>query len=195
MAITDLIFGSPVKAKIGAVTMDASVSETHVDEVEITEHPVEFGPDISDHIRKRPITLEISGIVTNTPLVFLASLFSKSPVDNDVLPSTDRVSRAYDTLRELQDKGELIKVVTSLREYENMAIQSIAIARDAANGQVLNATLSLRQVTLAKALSVDAPLIEEIGKGVKETVGKTPKESSSPAQSTKAQSTLFKVLG
>lgn len=196
MALTELIFGAPTKVKVGVVQLDASISETHNDEVEITEHPVELGSDIVDHIRKRPITLELNGLVTNTPVVFLASLFGGSPVEGDFLPSSDRVNRAYDELRKIQEDGEVVDVVTSLREYSDMAISSISISRDATTGQVLNATLSLREVKFAKALAVDLPLIDEVARKAKDTSGKVPKTEASPAQAGTAEnSSIFWKAG
>jgi len=195
MAITELIFGKPTRAKIGTVTMDCSVSETHLDEVEITDHPVEVGSDISDHIRKRPVSLELNGIVTNTPVVFLASLLAESPLDYDFAPSFDRVNTAYEELRRIQSDGDLVDVVTSLREYKNMAIQSLSVSRDAATGNVLNATISLREVALAKSLAVDLPVPEAVQNLAKKSKGKVPKSESSAAQGVKSQSILSQLSG
>lgn len=155
MALTELIFGKPIKGKIGTVTLDCTVSESHSDEVEITAHPVETGATISDHIRKQPITLELEGVITNTPVIFLASVQAESPVDLDFIPCWDRVTRGYDELRRIQDSGELVDVVTSLREYKSMAIQSLGVRRDASTGNVLSVSITLREVILAKSLAID----------------------------------------
>lgn len=194
MAIAELIFGAPKKGKIGTVTLDCTVSESHKDEVEITDHPVETGSTISDHIRKRPISLSLEGIVTNTPVVFLASLMADSPVENDFIPSPDRVTRAYQELRRIQEEGEIVDVVTSLREYKNLAIESLSVSRSAETGNALNVSISLREIVLAKSLSIDLPVPEAVVSAAKTSKGKVTKKESSPAQAGKMQSNLAKLV-
>lgn len=157
MALLEVLFGSGRKARVGVVQFDASVSEGHGKEAEVPDHPVEVGADISDHIRRKPETLNVNGIVTNHPIVFLASLNAPSPKLGELAPTEDRVEAAYSELRRVMDAGELVDAVTTLREYRNMAITSLQVQRDAANGNVLNAQLSLREIILASVERVDQP--------------------------------------
>ena len=60
-------------ATIGTVVVDASITETHSLAAEATEHPVEQGADISDHVHVRPIQLSITGLVSNHPIQVPAS--------------------------------------------------------------------------------------------------------------------------
>lgn len=53
---------------IGPVWIDVSISETHSVGADVTEHPVESGSDIADHIRPTPRTVRIEGFVTNHPI-------------------------------------------------------------------------------------------------------------------------------
>ena len=113
MPLTELIFGAKNRASVGAapplrfgvLEFDASISETHTDESDVTEHPVEDGSNITDHVRLLPNTFEMSGMITNTPLVYLASVQSKSPIKGSLLPASDRVDEAYAFLRQLQLDG------------------------------------------------------------------------------------------
>ena len=50
------------------VQLDVYDSETHGMPTEVTEFPVEDGPDISDNVRRKPKTLTIEGYVSDTPL-------------------------------------------------------------------------------------------------------------------------------
>lgn len=187
MALTELIFGKPVRGKIGTVTLDCTVSESHADEVEITNHPVESGSTISDHIRKQPLVLELEGIITNTPVVFLASVQAESPVDLDFIPCRDRVSRGYEELRRIQDAGELVDVVTSLRNYSNMAIQSLGVKRDASSGNILSLSISLREVITANASTIDA--LSKISQG------KVPKKDLQPSKEQNARQIMDRLGG
>jgi len=185
MSISELIFGSKVRAKVGLVQFDCSVSETHSDEATVTEHPVEEGTNISDHIRKGPASLELNGIVTNTPIVYLASLQAISPLDGDLAPVQDRAELAYAELQQIMKDGRTVEVVTSLRTYQNMALTGMSVTRDATTGQVLNCSLSLREITVAVTQTVKAPAPDStannkpVNKGKKVKTPATPKQNES----------------
>lgn len=157
MSVLSLVFGEKRKGQIGLVQMDATLSEVHTSEAAVTEHPVEEGANISDHIRRLPEEVEINGVVSNTPIVFLASIAAESPIENDITPVTDRAGLAYAELTRIQDAGELVTVVTTLRDYENMALTSLVVNRDAQSGNVMNAQLSLREIIVAETQGVEAP--------------------------------------
>lgn len=52
----------------GALVLDAAISILPTHEAEITEHPVESGGSVVDHIAKRPVVVQVEGIIVNTPL-------------------------------------------------------------------------------------------------------------------------------
>lgn len=51
-------------AKLGDVELSAVYSEKPIRSVKSTDHPVEEGADITDHIKRQPYRMEISGVVT-----------------------------------------------------------------------------------------------------------------------------------
>lgn len=53
--------------KIGPLSAQVTISESHSDELEITQHPVEQGAAISDHAFKRPAELTIVCAWSNSP--------------------------------------------------------------------------------------------------------------------------------
>ena len=53
---------------IGDLALDCTVTETHTATSTVTEHPVESGANITDHIRPDPVQLSITGIVSDTPI-------------------------------------------------------------------------------------------------------------------------------
>jgi hypothetical protein len=55
-------------ASVDVVQLDVYDTETHGMATEVTEFPVEDGPDISDNVRRKPKTLNIEGYVSDTPL-------------------------------------------------------------------------------------------------------------------------------
>lgn len=51
------------------MTLDATVQQTHTIASEATDHPVELGVNLTDHIRALPDEVNIRGIITDTPML------------------------------------------------------------------------------------------------------------------------------
>jgi hypothetical protein len=185
MALTELIFGDNKKARVGVIAFDATPNELHSNEAETTDHPVEEGSDISDHVRKRPRKIELNGLVTNTPIVFLASLRAESPKTDDLLPTDDRVETAYAELKRVQDAGETVDVFTTLEEYEGMMIESIPVTRDARRGNMLDCGVVLKELQTAKALSIEVPAPIKAANKAAKNAGKKSKKGATAAKQRK----------
>ena len=52
-----------------SVALDATLSRVHESTNTVTEHPVESGANMSDHIRPDLETLAIEGVISNTPIL------------------------------------------------------------------------------------------------------------------------------
>lgn len=192
MSEISVIFGLKRNAKVGIVTFDASVTETHTKENEVTDHPVETGADITDHVRRRPEELEMEVVVSNHPVVILASLTSTSPLDGDFTNPVDRVGTAYQELRRLMNAAELVTVVTTLRQYENMVISGMAVTRDKDNGNVLAAKLSLREIILATTEQVAAPVPKQASNQGVKNLGKKATKPADASQDASANTSVLK---
>jgi hypothetical protein len=175
--ITELLYGYKDKARIGLVQLDASVEETHVDTAEVSEHPVETGVNVADHVRRLPPSLDIQGVVTNTPVIFLASLQAESPLLGSLKRTSDRVGAAYDELQRIMQDGEAVTVATSLRFYADMILTSLSVARNAQNGNSLNVTMSLKKIIKAETLEVEMATPEDIWNKTSKNKGNTQKKT------------------
>ena len=183
MATVNLVFDRTL-AQIGTVTLDVSISEQHTGTNEVTDHPVEEGVNIVDHVRPKPDTLKIEGLVTNTPsptsdapsfpvTVGDVTFLSKSKFD------AARAGTAYSDLLALKENATLITVVTGLRTYDNMVIESLDVPRDARTGQALRFSCSLKQIRTAVVQTAKIVPTAKIDKGKKATTPTTPEQSSS----------------
>lgn len=54
---------------LGAIEFDVVSSENHDVSATATEHPVEKGAPISDHVRPNLIKISLEGVITNAPLI------------------------------------------------------------------------------------------------------------------------------
>lgn len=135
---------------IGDVSLDCTVSETHNATATVTDHPVESGSTITDHIRPEPLQLTITGIVSNTPigtkkLQIVSSEIGRIRADDTVLGHAETAAKK---LEEIRLSAKPVKVVTRLRTYENMAMLSLSIPRDAKTGNALNFTMQFKQIRI-----------------------------------------------
>jgi hypothetical protein len=157
----DILFKANA-VELGSLTLDASLSEDHASEVELTDNPVETGVNITDHKRKKPAQVTIVGVISNTPLEFLSFLSGLN----------DRAETAWQTLKDLQAGEELLTIVTTLQVYENMQIVSLSAPRNKDLGNTLEFTAVCREVFTADSETVEAPTVARPPKakaGVKPT--------------------------
>jgi hypothetical protein len=111
---------------LDVIQLDASLSESHTSDAEVTENPVETGADIADHMRVKPKQLRIDGLVTDFPLSRPASpLFGTTPEGE-----RGRAVRVYAQLEDLQNRRVPVEVRTSLKTYSNMVLQGLTAPRD-----------------------------------------------------------------
>lgn len=78
-----LIYASTT-GKMSMIEFDCTPSEEHNQAAEVTEHPVEVGVDIADHVRPRLMQLNLTGVITNTPVNGM--LTDTTYIEDDVRP-------------------------------------------------------------------------------------------------------------
>jgi hypothetical protein len=143
-----------------AVTIDASIVN------DVTEHPVEDGADVADHVRAKPIRLVIEGVVSDTPIGEIVS-----ERDGDALPSQE----AYSRLIEMSRAREPVTIETDDRgTFDNMMLATLSAPVNAETGDALRFTATFIQVTLVEnsraTVLVAVPLAKKkVNKGAKPT--------------------------
>lgn len=156
------------------LTVDATLQETHSAAAEVTEHPVEVGSDVTDHIRPKPVEVRIDGIVTNSPLPrdLLRSAITASPLGPAValgeaaalaiIGAAEFTKDAFNTLRKIRDNGQLVVLATPYQQYESMAMTDLQVVRAKDTGDALHFTATFRQiVTVDAAKTVTLPPIAQ----------------------------------
>jgi hypothetical protein len=126
----------------------------------------------------------MNGVISNYHLP--QNKIIKSPIKSDMLPVKDRVEAALAELMKAKDNGSPLSVVTTLKKYSDMVITNLVINRDAANGNSLDCTLTLRKVKIAKTLTADIPVTKVAAKGAAKSKGTvatepTPTPATEPA--------------
>ena len=150
MGLTELIFRGPTKASIGLVELDASVKEVHRIGAKVTRHPIEADPgkpsDISDHVQVDPLSIQIDGVVSGTPVIFAAFLR---------LQGRDPVGEAHEKFLSTVLKGKIVTVVTTLKRYEDFVLERVEITRDAGKGNALFFSAQAVALALVSSEKID----------------------------------------
>lgn len=167
------------------IELDAAVSEEHASESQITDHPVEEGADITDHVRRQPRRLVVNGWFSNHPILKLASENAQGIAGGD--PQT-RAQDAFAELERIKDAGTLVAVRTTLKTYESMIITSLSAPRDARRGSTLDVTIGLREIVTATTELVEPPEPVVQSKKPRQNVGRQQTRESPPENEAKQQS-------
>lgn len=169
---------------IDGYPVDASLSEDHNFDSEVTRDPVERGADITDHIRKLPISVTIEGVVSDTPI-------GDAAVARDVVlegegersPETTYSAEALGVLLGIRDRGEPVTIVTNLRVYDNMALERLNVPVDAETGAALRFTASFVEVVIAENRRTRVRTATPRGQG-KNRRGYKPSKATTPTPGT-----------
>lgn len=153
--------------RIGILVPSVVVSEKHSDTLEITEHPVEKPTTdsasgfIADHAYKRPseVTMECGFAGGGSLLDFVNT--SAIGLGLGLSPK-----ETYQQLLDLQSSRISFDVVTGKRTYINMLIRAIEVTTDKTSENVLNCTLTLREVILSETQTTTAASKNDMSEGV-----------------------------
>ncbi len=150
--------------RIADFVAQVTIEESHVDELEITEHPVEQGAQITDHAYARPSELTIQAGWSNSPSVagFFAGISAGVVTGtqagiNDLISGNGltQANDIYQKLLELQTSRVPFTVVTGRRTYENMLFKSLRITTNKETENSLIVTAQLRQLILVQTQVVN----------------------------------------
>lgn len=133
MALIDgsyaLITG-PTRA-IGAIIPDVTIEETGVDQLRVTDHPVEVGASVSDHAFKAPCERIMRVGWSDASGGF-----------------EGYSAMVYSQLLQLQASREPMTVYTGKRLYQNMLISLLSETTDETTEHALIATVGMREVII-----------------------------------------------
>lgn len=157
MPIVSLLFAPAETSKIGSldagdlveIPLDAAIREVHSRRSTISRFPVERGSNVTDSIKNQPDGVIIEGIVTDSPLQFLAGIRAIS--QGGASPSID----AFDKLERLHDAELPITAVTGLKTYSSMGIASLDIPDDVSVGGAIRFSMQLEHVNIVSSETVE----------------------------------------
>lgn len=122
-----------------SLELDATLAESMTHTAIVTEHPVEEGSNIADHVRVEPVKLSLEGMVTNHAVVpTLINL------------NWTKVEDTYSIFRKWQTDATRLTVKTSLDTYEDMILKSFTIKRSGpASNNILPVSVEFQHIETA----------------------------------------------
>lgn len=121
----------------GIALPNCVIEETTIDELQITEHPVEQNANITDHAFKRPISCTVRWAWGNTG------------------QSETYILDVYNQLLTLQASRQPVQLITGKRNFSNinMLIQGISNTTNEKSEYVLPLTIMFKQIILVSTSS------------------------------------------
>jgi hypothetical protein len=159
--------------------IDCTSSEEMSLEAQATLHDIEDGARISDHVIKKGRTLNIEGIISDSPINLTGALignvtgFASSQMSatarataaaaavvmaNLALSDSAKPSKAaLDIFEEIYANNTLLTIVAGLATYENMILERFSAPRKAGTAGALVFSAGFRQVSIIAGQSVAVP--------------------------------------
>lgn len=173
--------------QLDSITVDAVLSETHSLESETTDSPVEQGIDLTDHIRPKPRTLRMEGLVSEVPVPNAsidgyAAASQTTPAGLTFTgvspPDNTRPGKAYRTLVAIWENQVLLTIATALESYDNMVMVSAPVTRKAGDGQSLHFSATFKEIRVVQSQVVSVPRTLPKTKPTTKTGGTEPSSPS-----------------
>ncbi len=190
-----------------ALIFDCDMQESHSTSNIVTEHPVEEGADIADHVRPQLKRYTVEGYVTDSPTISQPDVVNRASFEQIELQlptkglqpnlgslvsagldaigggSAPKVTMlrfdsfesrkraALELLEDAADNARLIRVITPMREYENMVIEGLDTTRSPDDGTGATFTVSLKEIKQVSSDIVVAPEPSELLGAIKKAAG------------------------
>lgn len=124
---------------IGTIIPQCTIEERVRDDLEITEHPIEDGADITDHAFSRPAVVTARYGWSNSGSIFnltTGGIVSSDPQD------------IYNQLLALQASRQPFTLQTGKRQLQNTLIASLEQLTDKSTENALSVTITFKQIII-----------------------------------------------
>lgn len=189
MSLVSLVFGLPNGGtSIGAMELDALLTERESLNSRATRYYVEQGAPITDHIRQESPQLSISGTVSSASVRIFGAA------------GRERLVQAKDALRKIYREQLPVTIVTGLDVYTDMAMERCEINRSADRGNALDIDCEFVKIRTATLNRAELPPInvaaDVLGKaGDTQNAGKAATSSPEATVGDKAINKVRNALG
>ena len=143
-----MTYSTIVPATIGKLQCDCIVEHTTEFNSSVTEHPIEGGFVIADHVAREPMKLSLTAIITPTPVSYFRIMGGSNP---------DRLGEAASYLEQVHLAGEPITIVLPDGIYDSMVMTSCPLPRNVQDGFCYRLALEFTHVTIVSQKTEEIP--------------------------------------
>jgi len=163
--LNDVVKGQKTQAflsdGVNDVLFNVTKSTSEGDSNQVTQHAIEKGADVTDNVIQSPKSFSFTAILS----------------DNDIRLSNprgffeDSIEDRKQTIDTWLDEKTLLTYYGHETDFENVVIESINRSKDSSVGEGLSLDMSIRQLNIVEATTVDIdlPQITKKGKTAKKT--------------------------
>lgn len=132
---------------IGGIELDALMNVQESYNADVPSYPVDTGFAVSDNVALDALELQMTLIITATPVTWLSSHGSG---ENRLTSIPNQLTRLYET-------REPIAVITRSKSYSNMVIKTMSISKSEDSGLSKEVSITFTQVTVTSSAEVEIP--------------------------------------
>lgn len=143
-----ITYSTIVPATIGTLQCDCIVEHVTNFDSQVTEHPIEGGFVIADHVIREAMRLSLTAIITPTPVSYFRIMGGANP---------DKLSEAASYFEQVHLAGEPITIVLPSGIYENMVMTSCPLPRNVQDGFCYRLALEFKHVTIVSQKTEEIP--------------------------------------
>lgn len=158
---------------IEGIEFDLFIDESHGLDFKMSEHPIQDGAVITDHVTQQLRTCKINAMFTNHSV--RKNTGNRDEIDiegyEDAKPIENTARTRYTELEELAKRREPVRLVTSLITYPKMIITNIKAGRGESDGESIKFSMTLKEFKAIKLFSVSTDFIYTDG-SIKDSISK-----------------------
>lgn len=143
-----MTYSTIVPATIGELQCDCIVDHVTTFSSQVTEHPIEGGFVIADHVAREAMKLSLTAIITPTPVSYFRIMGGSNP---------DRLGEAASYLEQVHLAGEPITIVLPDGIYDSMVMTSCPLPRNVQDGFCYRLALEFTHVTIVSQKTEEIP--------------------------------------
>lgn len=158
MSVVNFLFGNrtPSGFQLSGVVefaADLTIEERHERSAEVTQHPIESGAQVSDHVILSPERVMLTGFVSDSGVAVLGS-------------QPGSTQSAFETLEAAWRKREPVSLVTGYKTYQDMVITRLNLPRN--RPESMRFDMELQHVTILSSEMGQLGEVESTSSGIGE---------------------------
>jgi len=147
------------KSELKYMPFNLFISEKHNLKFRVSDHPLQDGTTISDHVHRELREVTIEGLFTNHPIRKPEGVkevtFKDDYATKEVKSTMSNTALAnFTKLEELANRKEPVRLVCALEIYPRMVITGLEYERDSKSGSSIRFTMTLREINVVSLKSV-----------------------------------------